>query len=94
MSGLVAIMKHTKVARLLYSSQVYYVAIVVNGLVRFGWIIYTPATGPHTAVRAGILGTLEAIRRFQWNFCTYPVFHVARRANKLATSPIGERTLG
>jgi xenotropic and polytropic retrovirus receptor 1 len=50
------------------SLQVYYFALVTNCLIRFGWIIYLPISGPHPNIRGGILGVLEALRRFQWNF--------------------------
>jgi hypothetical protein len=53
---------------LLTPLQAYYFAIVTNALIRFSWIFYIPILGPNPNVCGGILGVLEALRRFQWNF--------------------------
>lgn len=46
----------------------YYVAIVSNIILRFTWVIYIPQSGPSSMVRSFILGFLEMLRRWQWNF--------------------------
>lgn len=46
----------------------YYFAIVTNTVIRFGWVFFAPIPGPDANVRHGIQATLEALRRFQWNF--------------------------
>ena len=33
------------------------------------WVIYIPQRGPNTFVRSFIVGFLEMLRRWQWNFC-------------------------
>jgi hypothetical protein len=48
--------------------QAYYFAIITNTLIRFGWVFFAPIAGPDANVRHGIQATLEALRRFQWNF--------------------------
>ncbi|KAL0578222.1 Xenotropic and polytropic retrovirus receptor 1 [Marasmius crinis-equi] len=49
-------------------SQMYYVAMVINVLIRFVWVIYIPSEGPSVYLRQFIAGLLEVIRRWQWNF--------------------------
>ncbi|KAJ7598997.1 EXS-domain-containing protein [Mycena floridula] len=55
---------------LIYVHQIplYYFAIISNVLIRFIWIIYIPTTGPSVYVRTFLAGTLEMLRRIQWNF--------------------------
>ncbi|KAF7316201.1 Signal transduction protein [Mycena indigotica] len=49
-------------------TSLYYVAIVLNTLLRFLWILYIPAGGPDAMLRSFIVGVLEIVRRWQWNF--------------------------
>ncbi|KAJ7359367.1 EXS-domain-containing protein [Mycena albidolilacea] len=56
---------------LVYSHiSLYYFAIVSNALIRFVWIFYipSPSIGPDMMLRSFIGGTLEMLRRVQWNF--------------------------
>jgi len=55
---------------LLYSNivPVYYFAIISNIALRFIWVIYIPEQGPNFFIRTFIAGSLEALRRIQWNF--------------------------
>ncbi|KAF7325791.1 Signal transduction protein [Mycena kentingensis (nom. inval.)] len=55
---------------LIYANHVplYYFAIVSNTVLRFLWILYIPARGPDPMLRSFVLGVLEIVRRFQWNF--------------------------
>jgi hypothetical protein len=55
---------------LLYSNHIwtYYLAILINLLIRFVWVIYIPASGPTFILRSFIAGLLEMLRRVLWNF--------------------------
>ncbi|KAK7044716.1 signal transduction protein [Favolaschia claudopus] len=55
---------------LVYSNHIYlyYFAIISNTLIRFIWIFYIPAGGPDMMLRSFIGGSLEMLRRLQWNF--------------------------
>ncbi|KAJ6595865.1 EXS-domain-containing protein [Mycena vulgaris] len=55
---------------LVYTNHIflYYFAIVTNTLIRFLWILYIPANGPDVMLRSFIVGVLEIVRRWQWNF--------------------------
>ncbi|KAJ7276064.1 EXS family-domain-containing protein [Mycena haematopus] len=55
---------------LVYTNYIfmYYVAIVTNILIRFLWVFYIPVNGPDTMLRSFIVGLLEIVRRWQWNF--------------------------
>ncbi|KAJ7064983.1 EXS family-domain-containing protein [Mycena amicta] len=48
--------------------SLYYLAIVTNTLLRFLWILYIPAKGPDAMLRSFVVGLLEIVRRWQWNF--------------------------
>ncbi|KAJ7634890.1 EXS family-domain-containing protein [Roridomyces roridus] len=55
---------------LVYTNHIflYYFAIATNILIRFTWVLYIPAKGPDTMLRTFIVGLLEIVRRWQWNF--------------------------
>ncbi|KAJ7108541.1 EXS family-domain-containing protein [Mycena epipterygia] len=55
---------------LVYTNHVswYYFAMVTNTLIRFLWILYIPKKGPDVMLRSFIVGVLEIVRRWQWNF--------------------------
>ncbi|KAK7012689.1 signal transduction protein [Favolaschia claudopus] len=55
---------------LVYTNHIfmYYFAIVTNALIRFMWIFYIPVKGPDAMLRTFIVGLLEVVRRWQWNF--------------------------
>lgn len=55
---------------LIYSNHIslYYIAIISNVLLRFTWVWYIPTRGPDTYLRSFVLGLIEVIRRWQWNF--------------------------
>ncbi|KAJ7485255.1 EXS-domain-containing protein [Mycena latifolia] len=55
---------------LVYTNHIllYYFAIVTNTLIRFLWIFYIPSHGPDVMLRSFIVGLLEIVRRWQWNF--------------------------
>ncbi|KAG8734798.1 hypothetical protein FRC10_011431 [Ceratobasidium sp. 414] len=55
---------------LAYSNHVYvyYIAIVLNVIVRFIWVWYIPTGGLSSPVRAFMFAFLEMLRRVQWNF--------------------------
>lgn len=57
-------------SELVYMNHVpmYYFAIVSNTIIRFIWVIYIPRSGPSLMVRSFIIGLLEMMRRWQWNF--------------------------
>ncbi|SCV74035.1 BQ2448_6467 [Microbotryum intermedium] len=45
----------------------YYVAIVVNVILRFSWVIYLTCRGPSLALKGFLVALLEACRRIVWN---------------------------
>ncbi|SCZ99268.1 BZ3500_MvSof-1268-A1-R1_Chr3-1g05915 [Microbotryum saponariae] len=45
----------------------YYVATVVNIILRFSWVIYITDSGPSLALKGFIVALLEACRRIVWN---------------------------
>ncbi|KAG8844617.1 hypothetical protein FRB96_002986 [Tulasnella sp. 330] len=51
------------------TQRVYYIAMISDILIRFVWIIYLPA-GPafNQTARSIVAGSLEMLRRVQWNF--------------------------
>ncbi|KAJ7578280.1 EXS-domain-containing protein [Mycena floridula] len=53
-----------------YTSHIplYYFAIVSNTVIRFMWILYLPSRGPDMMLRTFIVGFMEILRRWQWNF--------------------------
>ncbi|KAG8714690.1 hypothetical protein FRC08_011581 [Ceratobasidium sp. 394] len=55
---------------LAYSNHiyVYYIAIVLNVIIRFVWVWYIPTGGLSAGVRAFMFAFLEMLRRVQWNF--------------------------
>ncbi|KAI5121712.1 hypothetical protein M0805_002105 [Coniferiporia weirii] len=55
---------------LVYSSNyfVYYIAIVLNILIRFVWIVYVVDSELDIQERAFIAASFEMLRRWQWNF--------------------------
>ncbi|KAJ7185649.1 EXS family-domain-containing protein [Mycena filopes] len=55
---------------LVYTNHIYlyYFAIISNTLIRFIWVIYIPTRGPDMILRTFIGGSLEMLRRWQWNF--------------------------
>ncbi|KAG9123684.1 hypothetical protein FRC07_014276 [Ceratobasidium sp. 392] len=55
---------------LVYSNRVYtyYIAIVLNVIIRFIWVWYIPAGGLSDKIRAFMFAFLEMLRRVQWNF--------------------------
>jgi len=57
-------------SELIYSNHIslYYFAIISNVLLRFTWVWYIPTQGPDTYLRSFVLGLIEVIRRWQWNF--------------------------
>ncbi|KAJ7100200.1 EXS family-domain-containing protein [Mycena belliarum] len=56
--------------QLVYTNHIllYYLAIVTNTLIRYLWILYMPVNGPDFMLRSFIVGLLEIVRRWQWNF--------------------------
>ncbi|KAJ7158187.1 EXS family protein/ERD1/XPR1/SYG1 family protein [Mycena crocata] len=63
---------------LVYRNHIYlyYVAIATNTLIRFLWVLYIPAKGPDVMLRSFIVGLLEIVRRWQWNFYRLENEHV------------------
>ncbi|CAE6469773.1 unnamed protein product [Rhizoctonia solani] len=63
---------HYKLLRkeLAYSNHIptYYIAIVINVILRFIWIWYIPSGGLPAGTRAFMFAVLEMLRRVQWNF--------------------------
>ncbi|KAJ7512757.1 EXS family-domain-containing protein [Mycena galericulata] len=55
---------------LVYTNHIflYYLAIVTNTLIRFLWVLYIPAKGPDVMLRTFVVGLLEIVRRWLWNF--------------------------
>ncbi|CAA7264392.1 unnamed protein product [Cyclocybe aegerita] len=55
---------------LVYTNQIYayYFAIFSNIIIRFLWVILIPQRGPSITLRSFIIGFLEMLRRWQWNF--------------------------
>ncbi|KAF7360315.1 Signal transduction protein [Mycena venus] len=55
---------------LVYTNHIfmYYLAIATNTLIRFLWVFYIPVKGPDTMLRSFVVGLLEIVRRWQWNF--------------------------
>ncbi|KAG8902948.1 hypothetical protein FRB99_003916 [Tulasnella sp. 403] len=47
---------------------VYYVAMILNVLIRFNWIIYAPKGSFNFQIRALVVAISEMLRRIQWNF--------------------------
>lgn len=50
-------------------SSSFFCCKITNVLIRFIWIFYIPEKGPDFLIRTFIAGMLEALRRWQWNFC-------------------------
>ncbi|KAJ9105328.1 hypothetical protein QFC21_001696 [Naganishia friedmannii] len=46
----------------------YYVAMVLNVLIRFIWVWYIPASASYLRTRAFFFALAEMLRRWQWNF--------------------------
>jgi len=46
----------------------YYFAIITNTLIRFGWIFYLSHSQTRPVLKTFIIGVLEMLRRWQWNF--------------------------
>ncbi|KAJ9120852.1 hypothetical protein QFC22_002786 [Naganishia vaughanmartiniae] len=46
----------------------YYVAMVLNVLIRFIWVWYIPASASYLRTRAFFFAAAEMLRRWQWNF--------------------------
>jgi len=56
-------------SNLVYANiPVYYIAIISNILLRFTWLFYIPQCGPNKTIKTFIVGMLEMLRRWQWNF--------------------------
>ena len=50
------------------SVWLYYVAVLVDVLLRFTWVVYLPsAASPSVQLRGFILAVLEVARRIMWN---------------------------
>ncbi|KAF9262261.1 EXS-domain-containing protein, partial [Marasmius fiardii PR-910] len=66
-------------SEILYTSHVplYYVAMIINVLIRFVWVIYIPLAGPSSIYLSQFIAALlEALRRWQWNFYRLENEHV------------------
>ncbi|KAF8220925.1 EXS-domain-containing protein [Tricholoma matsutake] len=53
---------------LVYPTPFYYIAIVLNIVLKFCWLSYLPPNGPSFFIRTFICGLLEMLRRWLWNF--------------------------
>ncbi|KAF8186995.1 EXS family-domain-containing protein [Mycena galopus ATCC 62051] len=55
---------------LVYTNHIflYYFAVATNTLIRYLWVFYIPVAGPDVMLRSFIVGLLEIVRRWQWNF--------------------------
>ncbi|KAF9051368.1 EXS-domain-containing protein [Panaeolus papilionaceus] len=51
-----------------HQAPLYYFAMVSNLLIRFIWVIYIPHHDSSAQLRAFLVGLLEVLRRWQWNF--------------------------
>ncbi|KAJ7740037.1 EXS family-domain-containing protein [Mycena maculata] len=79
---------------LVYTNHIffYYFAIVTNTLIRFLWVLYIPAKGPDVMLRTFIVGLLEVVRRWQWNFCKPACFAPPTFNRKAKITQSGWRT--
>lgn len=48
---------------------------VSNILIRAVWVLYIPQRGPNFLLRSFIAGLLEMLRRVQWNFSAFFLYH-------------------
>lgn len=68
---------------------------VSNLLIRFIWVIYIPKQGPDFLIRSFIVGFLEMLRRWQWNFCAYSLNCIHERSTeKSATDRLENEHVG
>ena len=57
-----------------HSTRVTNILQISNIIGRFQWILYLPFVDVNFQVRQFIVGMLEMVRRWQWNFCKYFIY--------------------